>query len=307
MSSTTSALQQEQTKRPTTTSTQPGSKSRQAEGKPRQNQPPNQSQKANRAHRIKRSTVHLWVPNQHGAWMMALCPPVAGLIAGGFSWLGFWLCWIWLACYFTSYALGRWLVSRKAKRFRTPAITYAAIAAVLGIPLVVLRPWLCWWIPAYLLVLVAHLWAAHSRNQRSLWANAAAVVGSGLTAWITVILGPLGVDSLGERVWFPAVGLAVAIAYVLQEFGSVLFVKTMFRERNSKPYYVASVAWHLLVSVVGFWINWVFGVTAILLLLRAAMLPFFATKLKPLPIGMFEVASTIIAFGGITWGAALLA
>lgn len=307
MSSTSEALRQEQAKHLATISTQSESKSRQTAGKPRQNQSPNLSQEANRTRRIKRSTMNLWVPNQHGGWMMALCPPMAGLIAGGFSWLGFWLCWIWLACYFTSYALGRWLVSRKAKRFRTPAITYAVITVVLGIPLVLLHPWLCWWVPAYLLILVAHLWAAHSRNQRALWANAAAVVGSGLTAWIAVILGPLGVDSLGERVWFPTVGLAVAIAYVLQEFGSVLFVKTMFRERNSKPYYLASVAWHILLSAVGFWINWVFGVTALLLLARAAVLPFFATKLKPLPIGMFEVASTIIAFVGITWGAALLA
>ena len=249
--------------------------------------------------KIKRSQIHLWIPNQHGAWVMVLCPPFSGLLAGGFSWTGLWLCLVWLVCYLVSYTVGRWLVSRRAKRFFRPAATYSIIALVLGIPLVILQPHLLWWSPVYLVVLAAHLWAAHSRNQRSLWANGSAVIGSGLTALLTASLGTTSTSLL------PAVGVVVAIAYILQEFGVVLFVKTMFRERDSKLYLTVSLLWHIGLCGLGFWTSWPTGVSSLFLLARSAVLPAYAKRLTPLQIGLFEIAASLTSFIGITWGTTL--
>ncbi len=249
--------------------------------------------------KVKRSQIHLWIPNQHGAWAMVLCPPFSGLLAGGFSWTGLWLCIVWLVCYLASYTVGRWLISRRAKRFSRPAATYSVIVLVLGVPLVILQPHLLWWSPVYLVVLAAHLWASHSRSQRSLWANGSAVIGSGLTALLTASLGTASANPL------PAVGIVVAIAYVLQEFGVVLFVKTMFRERDSKLYLTISLLWHVGLCGLGFWTSWPTGVAALFLLTRAAILPAYAKRLTPLQIGLCEIVVSLTSFIGITWGSTL--
>ena len=125
-----------------------------------------------------------------------------------------------------------------------------------------------------------------------------------------------GMDRLFDlHAWWPAgalptVGLAAAILFALTQYGSVLVVKTMIRERGKRSYLVASWAWHaamLLIFAIPDGRSPYLIVMAILLLARAITLPMAARHrtIKPVVTGITEAFASFIAFGCIL--AALLA
>jgi hypothetical protein len=92
-------------------------------------------------------------------------------------------------------------------------------------------------------------------------------------------------------------GVAAAVGAYLA--GTVLYVKTMIRERKSAAHRWASVAYHLAALAVAMVAGW--GLAAVgvfaLLLLRAALLP--GRRLTPLQIGLVEVAGTLLVFAAV--------
>ncbi|MBT1181511.1 YwiC-like family protein [Bifidobacterium sp. CP2] len=290
-----------------------------------------------------KSTVRRWVPDQPGAWVMATAPALAGLVAGTEygrpTVAAFWLLICWILCYCVQFTVARWLKSGFSRRYRGPALVYCAVLAATGVPFVALHPGVLAWAPAFAALAVASFVAAYRRRERSLWSNGVAVVASGLMPSLTFAYGALGADDaagVGHAASFSftsggpmssippltAVGTALFLYFVVTQFGSVLFVKTMIRERGSRAYLIASWIWHAalvvwavmapvvariggfgrespLASAIGQAGPWLV-VVAVLLLARAVVFPMLARfrPIRPLVTGAVEGVSSIVAFAG---------
>ncbi|WP_300766725.1 YwiC-like family protein, partial [uncultured Bifidobacterium sp.] len=215
-----------------------------------------------------RQRIRLWTSNQPGAWVMVLSPAVAGVVIGGPTWRNLWLLLAWALCYCFQFTASRWLLSRRVGRYLPPALVYGTLVALVGVPLVVAIPSVLWWAPLFAALAGLSLLAAWRRQERSWWANAVDVLASGTMCLIAVSLG-VG----GNGVLLPQAGLVAAAAFMLTQYGSVLFVKTMIREFGHHGYYAISVVWHVALVPLGIWLGPATGAAAVALLIRAAILP----------------------------------
>lgn len=257
----------------------------------------------------RRPSAKLWIPDQPGAWMMALLPSLAGMVAGAMDTAHAWLTLAWLLCYCVQFTASRWIRSRFQRRYLPPAAVYAAALVIVGLPLLVLHPGLLIWAPLYVVLAGITFLGAWMRRERSLWANAASVLATSMMADVACTL---------DRP-FPEgqpVGLVLASVFALTQFGSVLFVKTMIRERRNRTYLFVSWGWHALLLAVGVAVALIEGPSATplaavagLLLLRAVVLPAIGRRrrVKPVVVGMVEIVTSLIVFFYAVMCAPLLA
>lgn len=107
------------------------------------------------------------------------------------------------------------------------------------------------------------------------------------------------------HIWWPAGSLPVnrliaTVLFALTQYGSVLVVKTMIRERGVAASWVWHVALLLLAAVPAGRSPYLIAMT-VLLLARAVALPVVTrrTILKPVVTGITEAFASFIAFGCI--------
>ncbi|PJM77864.1 hypothetical protein CSQ86_02105 [Bifidobacterium felsineum] len=254
--------------------------------------------------------VRDWIPDQPGAWVMALAPALAGAVCGS-AWsatkpdaapsaAGWWVLACWALCYCVEFTAARWLKSHCAARYLSPAIGYCVALAVVGLPFLVMHFDVLVWAPIYVALAAVACAGAWFRRERSLWANAAAVIAASLMATITLHYAANS-PSLPQA---SLPGLVLVLCFAATQFGSVLFVKTMIRERGKLPYVVASWIWH--VALLAWWIaaadrSWYLVALGVILLVRAIALPLIACKrtVKPVVVGITECFTSLIAFGCI--------
>lgn len=180
------------------------------------------------------------------------------------------------------------------------------------------------------------------RKERSLWGNAVSVIAASAMATVIASFGstvetacvmPINAahascaaaDVTAARTairnmpdlsqifdlhaWWPAgslpvSGLIATVLFALTQYGSVLVVKTMIRERGKCSYVAASWVWHvallLLAAVPSGRSPYLIAMT-VLLLARAVALPVVTrrTTLKPVVTGITEAFASFIAFGCI--------
>lgn len=231
-----------------------------------------------------RRSVRDWVSTEPGAWSIVLFPSLAAWAATGPTWTSTWLVALWAICYCVQFTAARWCKSRFRRRYRTPALTYALVLAAAGLPFLVLHPGVLWWAPIYVVLCGVSLLASWMRRERSLWSNLAAVLAASAMATVvapfgTRCLAPSATDRLPrlyDPALFPGVGVEIAVGFALALFGSVLFVKTMIRERGHRGYLYASWAYHALLVAFGFLCDAPYGALALVLLARAVALPLIA-------------------------------
>ncbi|MBW3090876.1 MULTISPECIES: YwiC-like family protein [Bifidobacterium] len=256
----------------------------------------------------RKTAVRDWIPDQPGAWAMALLPALAGMIAGGTNAVTVWLFAAWVLCYCTQFTVARWLKSRFARRYAPPVAVYTVLLAAAGLPFVIFHPAVLWWAPLYATLAALSFVAAWLRRERTLWGNSVAILAA---CTMAMAVGSFGTHAADAK--YPALangGLPAAIVFLLTQFGSVLFVKTMIRERGNRGYLWASWIWHgtLLVAAFGLWgllgFRRLFVMPAIVclwLLARAIAMPLIARQrnIKPIAVGLVEMASSLAVFAAV--------
>ncbi|BDR52697.1 hypothetical protein KIM372_06040 [Bombiscardovia nodaiensis] len=189
-------------------------------------------------------------------------------------------------------------------------------------------PALLRWVPIYLILGALSFLAANLHQERSLWGNAVVVLAASGICLLASSLGGifannLQVSSPGKSLvcqtdyavycwadgWLPAqvipqVGLAGAAIFALAEFGSVLFVKTMIRERGSHPYYYLSVGWNIVLVGLALFTSHALGywpaAVAVILLARAVLIPVLAPKRTPIIyIGLEECLASLLVLAAV--------
>ena len=223
-----------------------------------------------------------WVPNQHGAWAMLATPLLVGVVASEPRWVHLPLAAFWFTGYFAFFATGLWLKSRRRARYLPPVRVYAAATLVLGAIVLLMRPDLARWAPLFLPPLAIGLVASATRHERALVSGLATTIGSCL---MTVVAYDAGGGTDWERAWQLAAVLAAYFA------GTVLYVKTLIRERGSLRHYGLSVGFHGLATLAAIPAGSALVLVFALLTVRAAVVPAFAVS--PRRAGMGEIAATL--------------
>lgn len=248
-----------------------------------------------------RSPRHLgpgWVPNQHGAWAMLAVPLFVGVLASRVALVHLPLAVTWFVGYFAFFATSLWLKSGRRDRFRLPMLVYAGGSAVAGLVTLAMRPGLILWAPLFVLPLAVGLWAAASRVERSLGSGVATVVGSALMAPVAYAAGD-GTD--WHRIWLLT---AVVAGYFV---GTLLYVKSVIRERGSTGHLALSVGYHAVATVAALWLSPWLGLLWLVLTLRAFVVPRRALDprggITPKFVGLAEIPAivllVVIAFAAI--------
>ena len=213
---------------------------------------------------------------------MLATPLVVGIAASEPRWVHVPLGAFWFTGYFAFFATGLWLKSRRAPRYLPPVRAYAGASLLLGTVVLLLRPDLVVWAPLFVPPLVIGLAGSATRRERALVSGLATTVGSCL---MTVVAYDAGGGTDWPRAWLLAAVLATYFC------GTVLYVKTLIRERGSERHYWLSVGFHsaatLAMIPAGGALVAVFAVLAI----RAAVAPAF--RVSPKQAGIGEIAATL--------------
>lgn len=242
------------------------------------------------------------MPNQHGAWAMLVVPCLMGLIWAGlehqFRFSMVLLSVTWLLGYFTFFATTQWLKSRRKPRFRPAMLTYGAITAGCGLVLLLLEPhWWSWALVFGPLTAIGLLLVVKKR-ERSVASGLVTVLAACL---LPMVVGSRGVLHLGGVPELVVVTL-VCFGYF---FGTVLYVKTIIRERGSAAWVVASVGWHAAWTVGCLWLPtparwWVvafFAATTVRAFLVPWLGPLKGRAVTAKQVGIGEIVASIILVG----------
>ncbi|MGH4034557.1 YwiC-like family protein [Actinomycetota bacterium Odt1-20B] len=241
----------------------------------------------------KRGRRH-WLPNQHGAWAMLAVPFLAGTLLGSPSWAHLPLFVAWLAGYVAAFHAQQWVRLRRIarnprapRRHVRPGLVAGAVCAVFGVPLLWPYSWLLLAAACALPFLAVNALYAALNKERALANGLVAVVPA---CGMLLVAYHLGGGSVADA-WRPA------LACLLYFAGTVPYVKTMIRERGSRAYYRASVAYHVLAVAAAYalspWLAPLFMAYA----LRAALLP--GKGLKVAVVGATEVVGSLLLLGAL--------
>jgi hypothetical protein len=218
---------------------------------------------------------------------MLLLPYLCGVLTAGATWPHVPLLVAWLSGYLLSYYALQAVKSRRPARFRPQLVLYGSVAAALGAVVVVARPQVLLYAPAYALLLGANALYARRRRDRALGNDLASVLGSSLMVFVTATVA--GVP--------PAAVVVPFVAVLLYLVGTVMHVKTMIRERGSVAYHRASVVYHVVAFGVMAWVSLPLAFVFAVLLARAVAYPRLA--LAPKHVGITEIAASILLLAAV--------
>jgi len=239
----------------------------------------------------RRRTLRRFVPPQHGAWAMLLLPYLAGLLNAGFRRPDLPLLGAWLGGYLLSYYLLQALKTRRIHRFRAPITLYAPVTAAFAVPVVAVRPQVLLFAPAFAGLIAVNAYHAWRRRERTLLNDLASVAQSCLMVFVVATVAEVPPSRV-------AAAFTVVLLYLT---GTVLYVKTMIRERDNETYRRASIAYHALALGAATLLGPPAAALFALLLARAWLLP--RHHLKPKNVGLVEIAaSTLVLAGSVLAG-----
>ena len=175
---------------------------------------------------------------------MVAVPPTVGIVLGGPAVIHLPLLALWWTGYFFFYAGGQYLRSHGKARYLPPVRAYGIATAALGALVLLLEPILAVWVVPYLPLVLATSALSWRRLDRSMRNDTVTVVAAGLMTAVAFHAATLSfADPRWPWVW---VCTALVTVYFL---GTVFYVKTNIRERDSVGWLVASIAFHGLLTV----------------------------------------------------------
>lgn len=222
---------------------------------------------------------------------MLLLPMVATVVVTGGHWLHLPLLGAWLAGYLGSYYALQAVKTRRPRRFIGPLLLYAAVTVPLAVLVVVARPGVLPYAPAYAVLIGVNVGYAWRRRERALLNDLASVVQSCLIVPVAATVAGVPVRAV----------VGVFVVMLLYFTGTVVYVKTMIRKRGSTGYRRASITYHIAALGVAVWLGPAVTAVFALLLARAWVLP--GRPLAPKHVGLLEIANCLLLLAAVaaTW------
>ena len=223
-------------------------------------------------------------PNQHGVWSMIVLPIAFGIAVGGFSFLHLLLYLGVLAVYFMSDQVFFYLKKRKKQKgYLYTAGIFFIVVLISFIHIVILRPETFYIFLLMIPLSLVNAYFAKKKNERAFTNDLIAVIIFCLFGIISTLLNQ---SLLDVNKWF-----TVFIISFLYFFGTILYVKTMIREKKSQKYKWSSWLYHAFIVLIGLLIHPIIMVMYIPSLVRAIVL--YGRKIKIMQVGMIEIANSV--------------
>ncbi|MYU56001.1 MULTISPECIES: YwiC-like family protein [Streptomyces] len=242
-----------------------------------------------------RRALRRWIPQQHGAWAMLVVPFLAGGLLGGFTARHALLLPVWLLAYGTAHHAQQYVRLRRLsrnprapRRHLAPLAGFGAACAALGAPLAAGRPWLLVAALCAVPFFAVNMFHAYRNNERSLLNGIVAVIPA---CGMLLVSYRLGSGALDSTVW------TATVACLLYFTGTILYVKTMIRERASRPYRVASAVYHGVAVVVATTMDPWLAPVFTLFFVRAVTLP--ARGVRVGVVGALEVLCSALLLASL--------
>jgi YwiC-like protein len=210
---------------------------------------------------------------------MLLLPFAVGVIIAGPVLLHLPLLVAWLTGYTLSYYALLAVKTHRPDRVAPQVAVYGVICLAAAAPVLLLRPAVWWFGPLFAVLLAVNVRFAARRDDRALLNDLVSVVQS--CSMVPVALVVAGRPA--------SRGLAAALVLLAYQIGSILFVKTMIRDRGKVGRFRASLAVHVVATLGTAAVAWPLGVLFAWLTLRAAALP--GRALTPKQVGMIELVN----------------
>lgn len=235
------------------------------------------------------------IPNQHGAWAFLVVPLLLGFTVAGWSWVGAGFAFAWVVSYPLSFYSMRvvraWLkrrrLTRVAKRDLTAAAIWAVPVALVGIPLLIVRPWLVVVAAVAAVLWSVSLWFSIHGQERSM-ANDLLLVAQAATAvplmW-AVTTDSVALGSFPTTVWQLMALSAVYFA------GTVIHVKSLIRKAKDRRWHWGSVAYHSVALVAMTLVSPWFAIPFAACLIRSLLLK---PGMRPGAIGGVEIVMSLL-------------
>lgn len=223
-------------------------------------------------------------PNQHGVWSMIILPIAFGIAVSGFTFLHILLYLGVLAAYFMSDQVFFYLKKRKKEiGYIYTASLFGIIVLISFIPIVLYKFETFWIFLLMIPLSLINAFFAKKKNERAFTNDLIAVIIFCLFGVISVLLN----TALSNiNAWLP-----VFILSFLYFFGTILYVKTMIREKKSIKYKWSSWIYHLCIVVIGLIVNPLIMIMYLPSLIRAIVL--YGKKIKIMHVGLIEIANSI--------------
>ena len=220
---------------------------------------------------------------------MLIVPFAVGALDAGLSWRHLPLLLAWLVGYCAFFAAGLWLRSRGKRRYWPPVRTYGVLTVVLALVVIAVQPDAAHWVVVFLPLLAFSLWCSWRRADRSLLSDGVTVLAACLMTVVAAGCGQRlpkpGTPGLAGLTWLPGADQSrtwVLAGLLLAYFaGTVLYVKTMIRDRGAAGRYRLSVA--------SPWLGALFAAFAV----RAAVVPKRWPGLTAATIGAGEIVASL--------------
>ncbi len=235
---------------------------------------------------------------------MVLAPVVAGSVMAGFHWWHPLLIVAWAAAYLAFMALRERLSRRRDRRaFLLPLAVWSLVALLIAVGLLVWCPALAWWAIPLVVLGGGGLALIVAGRERTVLNDALLIAASCLMAPLALTasgLGPLDWSGFVQAVARPGAWLLAAVlaGYF---WGTILYVKTMIRQRGRPLWYAASVVYHALIAAAAFLLSPWLGLVGLLLLARAAIVPRCFPGARPPQIGAGEIVATLVVTVAACW------
>lgn len=187
---------------------------------------------------------HGWIPAMHGAWAMALMPPILGMKSGGVTALTPIVCTAWLFGFFAFDSLGLWVKARTGRRIhiRPALLTWSTLAGVCALISLIFQPALSAWAVVLGPLAALALWETLHKRAHSILARASAIIAA-------CAMCPL-IASISKNLAYPwelTLKGAYLYAFILAAYflGSLLCVRSVVRGRTKIHWVFLSALWHI--------------------------------------------------------------
>lgn len=229
------------------------------------------------------------------------------------KWQQFTLLVFWFLGYFAYFA-GTIYLKTHFRRALRPFLSYSVFSIIFGIFTLWGNWYLLLWIPVFIPLLLISFWATYSHHERSFGNDLVTVIATSLMLPVAFQLGnpQFTITTFPSIVWISTIAIA---SYFI---GTIFYVKTNIRERNSNIWLIFSFLFHIFcgslmcyiavsipefnsVSVsISVILRWIFILIWLVITIRAILVPlygrihgYFSAKV----IGIGEFALTLFIFG----------
>ncbi|KAE9529432.1 YwiC-like family protein [Testudinibacter aquarius] len=238
--------------------------------------------------------MKLLISNQHGAIVMALLPFLYGMLSSpNVIWQHAFLLLAWACLYLFTYPFFNLFKGRNLTQNRTWAIGYGLTALLFSLPAL----WHNWQLLYFLLAMLPFgglaIYYVKQKDERALGNDLAAIAIFGIAG--------MAAYYFADRTFDRQIML-VFLYPCLFFVGTMLYVKSILRERKDPRYLQASIIFHLLCVLVIGYFDLRTALCFVPALLRAMIVPLWLMprkRLNPKQIGLIEMGISLLFLLGL--------